>query len=105
MAENGFTLQTEDVHDLASVKTRYQIPPTLQACHTAIVDGYIIEGHVPVAEIKRLLAERPEIVGLAVPGMPIGSPGMEMEGASAQPFDVIAWNKAGETEIYASYFK
>jgi hypothetical protein len=105
VAENGFALKTEDVHDLASIKTRYQIPPDLQACHTAIVDGYIIEGHVPVAEIKRLLAERPDIVGLAVPGMPIGSPGMEMEGASAQPFDVIAWNKAGETEVFASYPK
>ncbi len=105
MAENGFALKTEDVHDLASVKTRYQIPPELQACHTAIVDGYIIEGHVPVAEIKRLLAERPAIVGLAVPGMPIGAPGMEMEGAAAKPFDVIAWDKSGTTEVFASYPK
>lgn len=105
MGENGFALQTEDVHELTSIKTRYQIPSKLQACHTAIVDGYIIEGHVPVAEIKRLLTERPDIVGLAVPGMPIGSPGMEMEGATADPFDVIAWNKAGETEVFASYPK
>jgi hypothetical protein len=63
------------------VKSRYQVPPELQSCHTAIVDGYIIEGHVPVAEIERLLTERPDITGLAVPGMPIGSPGMEVDGA------------------------
>ncbi len=103
MGENGFALQTEDVQDLASVKTRYQIPPALQACHTAIVDGYIIEGHVPVAEIERLLAERPDIVGLAVPGMPMGSPGMDVAGYSAEPFKVIAWDKSGKTEVFASY--
>lgn len=101
MAENGFALQTEDVDDLASIKTRYEIPPDLQACHTAIVDGYIIEGHVPVAEINRLLAERPAIVGLAVPGMPMGSPGME--GWMTEPFDVIAWDKDGKREVFASY--
>ena len=105
MAENGFTLKTEDVQDLASVKTRYQVPLELQACHTAIVDGYIIEGHVPVAEIERLLAERPDIIGLAIPGMPVGAPGMDIEGYTAEPFEVIAWDKAGNTEIFASYPK
>jgi len=103
VAEHGFALKIEDVQDLASIKTRYEVPPDLQACHTAIVDGYIIEGHVPVAEIERLLAERPDIVGLAVPGMPVGSPGMG--GSTESSFKVIAWDQAGQTEIYASYPK
>jgi len=101
--ENGFIVATKDVPDLAAIKAQYQVPPPLQSCHTAIVDGYIIEGHVPVAEIKRLLTERPAIVGIAVPGMPIGSPGMEVDGAAAQPYDVIAWDKAGQSEVFASY--
>jgi hypothetical protein len=77
----------------------------VQACHTAIVDGYVIEGHVPAAEIERLLAERPAIVGLAVPGMPAGSPGMEVAGFAPEPFEVIAWDKSGQTEVFASYPK
>jgi hypothetical protein len=67
------------------------------------VDGYVIEGHVPVGEIERLLHERPDITGLAVPGMPIGSPGMEVEGAQNQSFDVIAFTNSGEMQIFASY--
>ena len=103
MEQNGYTAKVEDVQNLAEVKSRYQIPLQLQSCHTAIVDGYIIEGHVPVAEIKRLIAERPNIAGLAVPGMPVGSPGMEVEGAEPQPFGVIAFDKPGRTEDFASY--
>ena len=103
MEGNGYTVKVENVNDLTAVKRNQQIPPQLQSCHTAIVDGYIIEGHVPVAEIERLLEERPEIDGLAVPGMPVGSPGMEVDGAAAQPFDVIAFDKAGQMEVFASY--
>lgn len=69
------------------------------------MDGYVVEGHVPVAEIRRLLAERPDIIGLAVPGMPVGSPGMEVEGSTPQPFEVIAFDKSGKTEVFASYPK
>ena len=103
MEDNGYTVQVEDIQDLAEVKSRYQVPPELQSCHTAIVDGYIIEGHVPAAEIERLLAERPDITGLAVPGMPIGSPGMDVAGADSQPFDVLAFNESGVVEVFASY--
>ena len=93
-----------DVADPAAVKAHYQVPPELQSCHTAIVDGYIIEGHVPVAEIQRLLKERPtEIVGLAVPGMPVGSPGMEVPGGKKDPFDVVAFDRKGKTRVFASY--
>ncbi len=103
MEDNGYDLRIEDVENLGVIKSRYDVPSQLQSCHTAIVDGYIIEGHVPVAEIERLLAERPSIAGLAVAGMPIGSPGMEVAGALDQPFDVIAFDKSGNTEVYASY--
>ncbi len=89
--------------NLTAVKNQYHIPSSLQSCHTAIVDGYVIEGHVPIADIERLLNERPDIIGLAVPGMPIGSPGMNVDGAAPQPFNVIAFDKAGNTEIFAGY--
>lgn len=101
MQDNGYTVQVENVENLGMVKTQYAVPYELQSCHTAIVDGYIIEGHVSVAEIEKLLAERPEIQGLAVPGMPMGSPGME--GSNTQAYDVIAFKESGETEIFASY--
>ncbi len=103
MEENGFTAQVHDTNDLTSVKNQYQVPLALQSCHTAIVDGYIIEGHVPVVEINRMLKEKPDIIGLAVPGMPINSPGMEVAGAAAQPYDVIAFDEMGNMEIFASY--
>ena len=103
MQDNGFTVQVEDVKDLSAVKEEHQVPMQLQSCHTAIVDGYVIEGHVPVTEINRLLAEKPDIAGLAVPGMPIGSPGMEVAGADAQPYDVIAFSNDGSMEVFASY--
>ena len=104
MEENGYTANVEDVNDLAEIKDRYQVPAELQSCHTAIVDGYIVEGHVPVAEVERLLTERPDVIGLAVAGMPAGSPGMETDGP-AQPFEVIAFSKSGETAVFASYPK
>ena len=79
MRENGFTVQVKDDLNRTAVREKFAVPAQIQSCHTAIVDGYIIEGHVPVAEIERLLSERPDIVGLAVLGMPPGSPGMEDE--------------------------
>jgi len=103
MEDNGYTVKVEDVNDLAAVKAEHQVPPELQSCHTAIVDGYIIEGHVPVEDIERLLAERPEVAGLAVPGMPVGSPGMEVAGAADQPYDVIAFDSSGGFAVYASH--
>ena len=103
MNDNGYKLQVQDVKDLTAVKDRHQVPSQLQSCHTAIVDGYVIEGHVPIVEIERLLSERPDIAGLAVPGMPIGSPGMQVAGAESQPFDVIAFDSSGGFEVFASY--
>ena len=93
----------EERANLTPVKQQYGVDATLESCHTAIVDGYVIEGHVPAKEIQRLLAERPPIVGLAVPGMPVGSPGMEMAGYAADPYDVIAFEQSGKQQVFASY--
>jgi len=105
MQDNGFTVIKEDAQQMAEIRTKYQVPAELQSCHVAIVDGYILEGHVPVAEIERLLDERPEFTGLAVPGMPPGSPGMEVESGKEQSFDVIAFGENGLEEVFASYPK
>jgi hypothetical protein len=105
MEANGYAVQTEDIQNLNEIKDRYNVPPELRSCHTAIVDGYVIEGHVPVEEIERLLAEHPDILGIAVAGMPVGSPGMEVAGTPAEPFEVVAFDQAGETEVFASYPK
>ena len=103
MRENGFAVQVNDDKNRESVRNQFAVPPEIQSCHTAIVDGYIIEGHVPVAEIERLLSERPDIVGLAVIGMPAGSPGMEDESVTEAIFDVITFDESGSTTIFASY--
>lgn len=78
------------------------MPQALHSCHTAVVDGYVIEGHVPADLIDRLLRERPAVVGLAVPGMPIGSPGMEAPGQAAERYQVLTFDQEGRTTVYAS---
>ena len=78
------------------------MPRALQSCHTAVVEGYVIEGHVPADLIDRLLRERPSVVGLAVPGMPVGSPGMEAPGQVAERYQVLAFDQKGRTTVYAS---
>lgn len=103
MEEAGFMVETHDIDDLAAVKDENQVPSQLRSCHTAIVDGYVIEGHVPIEDVSQLLAERPDVAGIAVPGMPVGSPGMEVDGYDAQPFDVISFDQAGNLEIFASH--
>lgn len=95
-------IAVEERSDMGAIKDREGVPVDLRSCHTMVVDGYVIEGHVPAADIARLLRERPEgIEGLTVPGMPIGSPGMEM-GDRTQPYQVIAFGSAGRT-VFASY--
>ena len=103
MEAEGFTVVTEDVVDMSFVRAEHGVQPNLQSCHTAIVDGYVIEGHVPADAIQQLLAERPAVTGLAVPGMPVGSPGMEVDGYGVEPFTVIAFDATGGTEAFASY--
>ena len=98
----GFDTRLHELSDLAPVKARLAIPPALAACHTAEIDGYVIEGHVPAAVIRRLLAERPTATGLAVPGMPIGSPGMETPGAPDELYDVILFGPSVQ-KVYARF--
>lgn len=94
LRQAGFTVEVYETLDLDSVRSRLGVPPELAACHTAEMGGYLIEGHVPALAVRRLLTERPSVKGLAVPGMPIGSPGME--GEPAQPYTVISFGADGQ---------
>jgi hypothetical protein len=98
---NGFEVKTIDLDDLGEVKAASGVPRSVQTCHTGMVEGYVIEGHVPANAIKKLLYDRPKVAGIGVPGMPVGSPGMEVTGMAAQSYDVIAWDKTGKTSVYA----
>jgi len=98
---NGFRVDAKNVNDLAPVKQSLGVTRELASCHTAQVEGYVIEGHVPAREIKRLLRERPPVVGLAVPDMPIGSPGME--GPNPEGYSVLAFDGQGKTEVFEVY--
>jgi hypothetical protein len=98
---NGFAVTIRNIAELD--RSRYAVPAALRSCHTAIIDGHIVEGHVPIADLQRMLRQGAGVVGLAVPGMPIGSPGMEVPGTAPQPFDVIAFDKAGSSRVFATY--
>lgn len=102
LEENGFQVDVRDVEDLGSVKKRFDVPVRVASCHTALVDGYVVEGHVPADALQRFLqSERhSHAAGLAVPGMPIGSPGMEMPGRAAESYDVLLFDEAGELEVF-----
>lgn len=102
LRKEDFTVDVVESAKLNQLKARLGIPSDLRSCHTAEVDGYIIEGHVPARAIRKLLAERPQVRGLAVPGMPVGSPGMEIEGQPAETYSVIAFGPAGQ-KIYARF--
>ena len=98
----GFQVRATDVADVTPVARRLGVPDDLRSCHTAAVGGYAIEGHVPAADIARLLRERPAAAGLAVPGMPLGSPGMDQGGARA-PYRTILFTRAGRRSVFASH--
>lgn len=97
----GFDVQAHDVASVAPRKREHGVPAHLASCHTAVVGGYVVEGHVPAADIRRLLEQRPDIAGLAVPGMPMGSPGMEF--GAPEPYDVIAIGRDGSSRVFASH--
>jgi len=96
----GFKVAVKDVDDVDTVKREMGVPASLASCHTGVVGGYLVEGHVPADLVQRMLREKPKIAGLAVPGMVTGSPGMEM-GARKDPYDVIAFDRSGRTRVYA----
>ena len=101
LRDSGFAVEETLSDDVEAFKDQHAVPQPLRSCHTALVEGYVIEGHVPAEAIRTLLDQRPDVLGLAVPGMPIGSPGMEM-GDQTEPFEVILWSDSG-TNIFASY--
>lgn len=101
MKRNGFKVDVVNARSLDAIKRRYGVAPEHAACHTAIVGDYVVEGHIPAEDIRRLLAQRPAITGLAVPGMPIGSPGME--GAYKQSYEVLAFTRDGASSVFARH--
>lgn len=101
LQDNGFKVKAVDVKNVVPYKIKHGVTQPLASCHTALVDGYTIEGHVPAADIKRLLKEKPNIKGLAVPGMPMGTPGME--GHRKDPYDVVTFDAKGNTGVYSHY--
>jgi hypothetical protein len=99
----GFKTSVHNRDPVEPLKDELAIPRHVRSCHTAQVGGYLIEGHVPAADIKRLLKEKPKLMGLAVPGMPVGTPGMDQPGIPAEPYHVVAFQKVGTTSVYAKY--
>jgi len=99
MRQAGFTVDARNIPDTTAERAKAGVPVDLASCHTGMVDGYAVEGHVPADVVKRMLKERPKIAGIAAPGMPIGSPGMEQPGYN-EPYNVMAFDKSGKTSVY-----
>jgi hypothetical protein len=104
MRAAGFTVKVTEVADTTAARKRLSLPDRYGSCHTATVAGYILEGHVPAAEVKRLLASKPKAIGLAVPGMPPSAPGMDVPGRK-DPYQVLLVDAAGESTAFANYPK
>jgi hypothetical protein len=102
MQAQGFQIDDQLVDNLDPIKQEYNVPSDLASCHTSVVNGYVIEGHVPAEDVKRLLEEQPNVVGIAVPGMPVGTPGMEV-GDQREPFTVFSFDQQGNRENFNEY--
>jgi len=102
LEQNGFKVNAIDVNNVSAYKIKNNVPQELASCHTATVDGYVIEGHVPAKDIVRLLNEKPKVRGLSVPAMPVGTPGMEM-GDRKDPYEVISFDDKGNQKVFSSY--
>ncbi|CAB1275038.1 conserved protein of unknown function [Candidatus Nitrosacidococcus tergens] len=104
LEKSNFTVKEVKTNNVQAIKQEQSIPPELSSCHTAVIEGYTVEGHVPADDIKKLLIDKPDIIGLTVPRMPTGTPGMEM-GNRKDPFKVLQINKDGTTQIFSEYTK
>ena len=102
LQDNNYNVTIEHTRDVLAVKKRLGVPEKLAACHTAVIDGYVVEGHITHRDIKRLLLFRPDIKGIAVPGMPVGTPGME-SGSTVQRYNVISFDEQGATEVFVEH--
>ena len=103
LENEGFKVVSHNKEDMNIIKKEAGLQPGLASCHTAFVDGYVIEGHVPASDIKRILTQKPAVLGLTAPGMPQKSPGMQPEGSAPQGFDVLAFDKSGQTTVFKRY--
>ena len=103
LRKEGFKVTAKDVDDLAAIKAKLGVPGSLSSCHTAVVGPYVVEGHVPAADIRKLLTDKPKVAGIGVPGMPVGSPGMEMPGFPVDKYDVMTFAKDGKQRVFASH--
>ena len=100
----GFAAKVIEVEDLNPVRAQHGVPAALSSCHTALIGGYVVEGHVPIADVERLLRKKPKAIGLVVPGMPIGSPGMETPAGTAEPYKtLLLLDRSGRTREFASH--
>ncbi len=102
LRDEGFEVEASDVADMQQIKGQFNIPRELTSCHTGVIGGYVVEGHVPAEDIKRMLREKPDVAGITVPGMPVGSPGME-QGSRRDPYNVLTFTQQGDANIYARY--
>lgn len=101
LIKHGFRVKDNKSDEMSEIKRGLGVPESMESCHTGVVNGYVIEGHVPAADIQRLLKQKPKVAGLAVPGMPMGSPGME--GPRTDRYDVLSFDKSGKTTVYAKH--
>ena len=102
MKDEGFEVEVQSKLRMRPVKKQVGLPSSLAACHTSVVGNYVVEGHVPAQDVKKLLREQPDVRGLSVPGMPVGSPGME-RGSRVEPYKVVTFTPSGETTVFAQY--
>lgn len=100
MKANGFDVKAIDVDDVDKVKREHGVPASAASCHTGLVNGYVVEGHVPADAVQKMLKEKPAIAGIAVPGMPVGSPGMEVPSGQKDPYTIVSFDKSGKTAVY-----
>jgi hypothetical protein len=103
MRASGFTANVHNDRNVAAFKDKVGVPAAMRSCHTGTVGGYVVEGHVPASDVRRMLREQPKVLGLAIPGMPMSAPGMGQPGAPVQPYTVLAFTRGGATRVYAEH--
>ncbi|MBF0462017.1 MAG: DUF411 domain-containing protein [Magnetococcales bacterium] len=103
MEQNGFTVEVKELEDMTAMKRQLGVPPNMDSCHTGVIGNYLIEGHVPADDVRRLLAEKPSVKGIAVPGMVVGSPGMEVPGQKPDPYQVVTFTTTGQSRLFANH--
>ncbi|MEO5352811.1 MAG: DUF411 domain-containing protein [Magnetococcus sp. XQGC-1] len=103
LLKNGFAVTVETREDMNALKRELGLPSGVASCHTGVIGGYLVEGHVPAEDLRRLLQERPAVQGIAVPGMPVGSPGMEVPGEKPERYEVVTFTRDGATRVFATH--